>query len=342
VLDLAFRLARSPRRRWLGREGAATLAAIADEADPSRPEALQLHEAVAELASELADHELGLARWGPGRRPDQSVRVARAALAAAKEAYYLGRSALAREWIARGRTTADRETTTEIDVLEALIEMWLAHRPGRGWELARRALAGARELAAEMGGSDGLPVEARTVHLSALEAAATVALQTEAWEALRQLVGAFLSAAASDEGTYVDALIWKAISLRIDGHFRDALDPLRTAWATANRLVLPPGPSTRVTGWPRPSRTSATSQRRSASHRRRLRWPHGWAITPASACVPDRSFTSWRSSGVTGELRVPLSWRRRSKSMTRTQGSRSTRCSPRGSRCWVGGPRLQQ
>jgi DNA-binding CsgD family transcriptional regulator len=240
VLDLAFRLARSPRRRWLGREGAATLAAIADEADPSRPEALQLHEAVAALASDLADHELGLARWslvadrtpvGPGR--------ARAALAAAKEAYYLGRSTLAREWIARGRTTADRETTTAIDVLEALIEMWLAHHPDRGWALARRALAGARELAAETGGRDVLPVEARTVHLGALEAAATVALQTEAWDALRQLVGAFLSAAASDEGTHVDALIWKAISLRIDGRFRDALDPLRTAWATANRLVLP-------------------------------------------------------------------------------------------------------
>ncbi|MGH2356502.1 MAG: AAA family ATPase, partial [Candidatus Limnocylindria bacterium] len=126
VLGLALRLARSPRRRWLGRDGAAMLGRVADDAEQSHQNTLALHRATAALASELADHEYGLYRWSlvasrtvPG--PDQ----ARAALAAAREAYFLGRSGEARKWIADARASADRAASTASDVLEALIELWL-------------------------------------------------------------------------------------------------------------------------------------------------------------------------------------------------------------------------
>lgn len=239
VLDLALRLARSPRRRWLGRDGAAMLGGIADEGDQSHPETLALHRATAALASELADHELGLARWSlVADRTAVGPDHARAALAAAREAYFLGLSAAASEWIARARATADRETATASDVLEALIELWLEHRTERGGELAQRGLAGARELTEALGGRDTVPAEARTIHLGALEAAATAALQTEDWPTVRDLVGEWLSATASDDEAHVEALIWQAISRRVDGRFRDALVPLRAAWSTARRLVL--------------------------------------------------------------------------------------------------------
>lgn len=240
VLDLALRLARSPRRRWLGRDGAATLATIADEADQSQPETLALHRATARLASELADHDLGLDRWSlVADRTAASPDQARAALAAAREAYFLGRSAVARQWIAAARATADRETATEIDVLEALVELWLEHRTKRGGELARRGLAGARELTEAVDASDTPPAGTRMIYIGALEAAATAALQTEDWAAVRQLVGEWLSATTLDEEAHVEALMWQAISRRIDGQFRQALVPLRAAWSTAQRLVLP-------------------------------------------------------------------------------------------------------
>lgn len=240
ALDLALRLARSPRRRWLGRDGAATLARIADEADQSQPETVALHRATAALASELADHDLGHQQWSlvaalTAAGPDH----ARAALAAAREAYLLGRSAIARRWIGEARATADRETATASDVLEALVELWLEHRTHRGRGLAQRGLARARGLNHAPGRSEAQPAGKSATYVGAIEAAATAALQMEDWAALRRLVREWLSASASDDEAHVEALIWQAISLRVDGLFRDALVPLRAAWSTAQRLVLP-------------------------------------------------------------------------------------------------------
>ena len=80
---------------------------------------------------------------------------------------------------------------------------------------------------------------ARRTYLAAVEAAATAALQMEDFRALRGFVDEWLLASASDDEAYLEALVMRAISLRVDGLFRDAIIPLEAAWTTAQRLVLP-------------------------------------------------------------------------------------------------------
>jgi hypothetical protein len=93
AVDLALRLARSPRRRLTGVDGLRRLASIADRADGSDPAAGELQRHVAALAAELGDHELALARWSSlASRPGQHAEIARAALAASESALQLGRA----------------------------------------------------------------------------------------------------------------------------------------------------------------------------------------------------------------------------------------------------------
>ena len=61
-LDLANRVVRATRRKLLGEDGVALLAAIADDADPFDEAALTLNEGVAALALELGRHEIALER----------------------------------------------------------------------------------------------------------------------------------------------------------------------------------------------------------------------------------------------------------------------------------------
>ena len=63
-LDIALRLATSPRRWLIGREGLADLSAVADEANPADPRAVAVQREVAALSAELGDHRSALLRWG--------------------------------------------------------------------------------------------------------------------------------------------------------------------------------------------------------------------------------------------------------------------------------------
>ena len=62
--DLAERLLRSPRRRWLGRDGLRDLARIVDDDEVGTPAWAELAVDVASLAVELNDHAFALERWG--------------------------------------------------------------------------------------------------------------------------------------------------------------------------------------------------------------------------------------------------------------------------------------
>jgi hypothetical protein len=99
--ELALRLARSPRRRWLGSDGLRELAAIAAGTDPGSEEHELLDQAIAELASELRDHPFALERWvALADATTDDRRRQSALLGAAREAYHLERGARAavREW----------------------------------------------------------------------------------------------------------------------------------------------------------------------------------------------------------------------------------------------------
>ena len=63
TVDLALRLVRSPRRRWLGTEGLALVGAIADESESTDAEVRDLREATAALAAELGEDRTAHERW---------------------------------------------------------------------------------------------------------------------------------------------------------------------------------------------------------------------------------------------------------------------------------------
>ena len=106
-LDLALRIARSPRTRLLGEDGVRELAAIAAEPG-GEPAALELRERVAQLAGAAGDHALALDMWT--RLADEIPEAAarrRAALAAGWSAFVLGRGPEARGFL---RDVRDADT----------------------------------------------------------------------------------------------------------------------------------------------------------------------------------------------------------------------------------------
>lgn len=128
TLDLALRLARSRQRKLLGLEGLRLLAGIADEADPFDADALVLHEQVASLASDLADHEEAQERWAlVADRLEAPLQRASALLAASKAAYALARADVARDLLARSREigAADEVLDLEQRTHYGEIRLWL-------------------------------------------------------------------------------------------------------------------------------------------------------------------------------------------------------------------------
>ena len=89
-VDVADRLARAPQRTLLGEDGLALLVAIADESEPSDQSVLIFNEQIAELASELARHDVALERnLLLAERWQDSLRRARALLDAARATFAL-------------------------------------------------------------------------------------------------------------------------------------------------------------------------------------------------------------------------------------------------------------
>lgn len=158
VAELARAIAVSPRRRWLGRDGARELATIVDGMARGEPGRLELVGAVAALASEIGDSELALGLWSVVAEgvadPDERVR---AAVAAAREAFELGKADESRAWLERCRSAGrlPPEVAIAADLLEASVANWLDYRLAerRRWRLVRRALTAVRLLTSSPGGS---------------------------------------------------------------------------------------------------------------------------------------------------------------------------------------------
>jgi DNA-binding CsgD family transcriptional regulator len=243
TLDLALRLARSPQRKLLGPQGLRLLAGIADEADPFAADAMALHEEVASLAADLAEHEEALARWSlVADRAEAPVHRASVLLAASKAAYALARVEDARELLARSREigVADEVLELEQRTHDGEIRLWLEQRATEGPVLAREAVAAANRLVARAGGVTALDARARRAYLDALQLQYEVAVQEADPETmLRSAAAREVAARGFDLASYLDASLGRCIALRWAGRVREAARRSRSAWTEANRHIFP-------------------------------------------------------------------------------------------------------
>ena len=235
-VDVAGRLARSPQRTLLGEEGLGLLVAIADGAEPSDPSVLRLNEQIAELAAELARHEIALERnlLLAERRRD-SLQRARALLGAARSAFALDDHDRARGYLARARAThsGDDLLDLELDVQQAALDLWGGGRREQGRALAHRAVALGRLLYE----SDE---QARRPYLEALRVEYEAAFQEDDLEGMASAADARAAVARGfDEQAHLTGLIASARALQRAGRLDDALERLRYVWNEAERRVLP-------------------------------------------------------------------------------------------------------
>jgi DNA-binding CsgD family transcriptional regulator len=243
TVDLARRLASSPGRRLLGPEGVHLLAGIADESDPLDEDALALHEEVAVLATELAEHEGALTRWTlVAERAETPLRRASALLAASRAAYSLQRVSDARELLQHSRELDSGDDVLRIEQLthEAAILLWLEMRTAEGRALAHEAVAAATGLAAEAGGVDSLEERARRAYIDALRLDYEAAVQEGDFSALIDAAEAREAAARGfDLDAQLAASLAVGAALYQNGRGHEAAVRFRNLWAEARRRVLP-------------------------------------------------------------------------------------------------------
>jgi DNA-binding CsgD family transcriptional regulator/tetratricopeptide (TPR) repeat protein len=242
-LELALRLARSPRRTLLGSDGLDLLANIADEADSTDEFALALNEEVASLASELGDHQLALERWAllADRTLDPPAR-ALALYEASKASYHLGRAAEAKAYLERAHAGVggDQALALELDVQKAAIHLWLEQGTVEGRALAEDVGRRARQLAAGVGGAARLGDRARRAYVDALRVDHEAAMQGDEPEAMLRAAEAWANAARGlDEESHLTASIRGAVALSLMGHLREAEERVRRVRSEAHRRVLP-------------------------------------------------------------------------------------------------------
>lgn len=238
VLEVATRIAHSPHRRLVGREGLDDLGEIADTADPDDPRTLELGRGVATLAAGLGDYDQSLLRWAvlADRLPEPRAR-GWAALSAAKAAYELRMSEAALAYLEQARGLAGRDValTIAVDARESAVRRWLEHRHEDGRALAERATTAARAVPVER-----LDPAARRAYAGALRALYDGALFEDDAEGMldiaRELVA--LTRGANDR-SFVSGLLFESIALRFLGRPRQAEVHLRVVLKEAHRRALP-------------------------------------------------------------------------------------------------------
>ncbi len=234
---VALRLARSPQRRLLGREGLSRIMRLIERADPRTSITSELHAELATLAVELGEHRTALELWAilVDRLSEPTAR-AEAALGAARAGYELERRDETWAFLGRARSLAPADTTVamEADALEATVLRWMDHRPDEARAAADRAIASARAT-----GTGEMSLATRMGYLHALAALNDAALQDDdparMLDISEEIVGA---ARAHDEPTYLRALTRGGFALFSLGRPAEAELRLRSAWHEARGSYL--------------------------------------------------------------------------------------------------------
>ncbi|MDP9266488.1 MAG: LuxR family transcriptional regulator [Chloroflexota bacterium] len=235
-LELANRLVRSPQRTLLGEDGLALLVAIADEADPADETALGLNEEIAALASTLGRHDVALERslLLADRRRDP-LRRAPAFLAAARSALALDDRDRARVYLERAREleTSDEIVELEMDVEQAVLDLWSDAHKQRGRALAHETAARARHFF-------DADERARRLFLEALRVEYEAAYQEDDAEEMARAAEERAGVADGfDEEAYLTALLASARALRRLGRLDEALERAQRVYREAAHRVLP-------------------------------------------------------------------------------------------------------
>lgn len=243
AVDLALRLANSPRRTLLGLDGFRLLCDIADETVPPDPDSLSLKEEVAALASELAEHEEAISRWSiVAERADEPLWRATALLAASKAAFALGRAGEAREYLLHAQQVDDTDEVLRLELLtqDATIRLWLEHQTAEGRAVAREAASTAAALAVRSGGVSSLQERARRAYIEARRLEAETALQEgDAAAMLRAAEEGGAAARGSDVESFMTASLTVGTALLLTGNVNGATARMRRVWTEAHRHVLP-------------------------------------------------------------------------------------------------------
>ena len=243
ALELARRIASSPKRRLLGIHGLEVLERLADDSRRAGRETLALDERVASLAAELGEHERALRRFSRLGELARDPRArAEALLAAARAAYALRRVDLTHELLDHARPLAahDDALVLEVDAQRAATRLWLEMQTPQGRALGREVAARARELKRRHGGGNALDDRSRAAVLAALRIDCDAALQdgdpdamvaaaTEAVETSRRL----------DEEAWLESRLLLANALWQFARLDDMEEHARAVWAEARRRVLP-------------------------------------------------------------------------------------------------------
>src|SRR5919204_3620410 len=235
-LELATRLARSPQRTLLGDDGLALLVSVADAANPGSDTALALNEEIAALASALGRHDIALERnlLLASRRRDP-VRRMDALLAATRSAFALDEHHRARTYLERARELGDDDPTArlEVDVEQAVLDLWSDAAKDRGRALAHETAGRARHLFE----ADG---RGRHPFLEALRVEYEAAYQEDDPESMARVAEErAMVAQGSDEDAYLNAMLAGARALRRLGRLDEALEQTQRVYDAAGQLVLP-------------------------------------------------------------------------------------------------------
>jgi len=238
--ELALRLARSPQRRLLGREGLTMLDAIAAESVDG--DGLALQRELASLASELGEWAFALERWAAvaDQLPARADR-AQAALAAALAALRLGRADEVSFFAGRARALArdDPLVAIEADVREGQALRWLENRISEASTLTDRAVREAQRLVEQAGDTKALDDAERSVYLGALRAQLDAAIRAGDADTVARCA-AEIGEVARDPVEVLTAASDAIFSLiMFEGLPRQAEPRARRALEEARRLVLP-------------------------------------------------------------------------------------------------------
>jgi DNA-binding CsgD family transcriptional regulator/tetratricopeptide (TPR) repeat protein len=243
ALELAHRIAGSPRRRLLGGQGLEQLERLADDSRRAGRDTLELDQRVASLAAELGEHQRAVERFTHvAELAGDPRQKAHALLAAARAAYALRRVELTHELLDRARLLAqgDEVLLIEIDAQRASTRLWLEMRTPEGRALARDVARRARELQRRGGGIDALDDRQLAAFLEALridfdsatqqgDPDAMVAAAKERVHVSRRL----------GEEAWLESRVTLANALWWFARLRDMEDHARAVWDEARRRVLP-------------------------------------------------------------------------------------------------------
>lgn len=238
--DLALRIARSPQRRMVGREGLAMIAGIADTA--RNADNRELKRQVAALAFEVGDWSGSCERWsalvdGALATPERSE----AALAAAAAALKLGKPFEVHAFVdlARRCTDDDPLRAIEADCADAQSLLWLESRPSEAQPLVDRSMAAADRLVDAAGGVALLSDDECTTYVKAVRSYLDAAIRRADAAAVRRCAEVIQQSARDPGERLAAASDWVFSMLQFDGLPRSAEPRAKRALEESRRLMMP-------------------------------------------------------------------------------------------------------